>query len=631
MTLKSPKITFTFAFSILLSFIVMNTQTLSFAQSCCPGTPNLLQNYNSDFQDPIPPNGIPPGFLNDNNFVTNPTGGGAYLIVESRNYGACSGVNKQWDHTIGDVGGRFLWFDTPSWASATNPAIAWKPWNPSLPAGSQDLITVLPNTEYVFGVWVRDLGRNTNCTSGGAPLVGLRINGVDMIEIDLGNLTSPCCPEWIWLCTTWNSGNNTTALLYVESRRGTGFTDLGIDDLYFGLPLDTAPFLGADTSICLGDTLTYHTPYPNAITIWNDIDTNQQFNITHAGTYWAEIHVGNCIITDTIHISEGESPQFTLGEDTIICDGSFLTISPQSIPPGDIHFLWSDNSQDSFITVSQTGWVWLEMSNSCGTHRDSIYIEFSPSPIVQLPSDIKKCLLLEEQIEIHADIQPSNGVYNYLWSSTAPISNPNDSVLFFVADPGIYILRLKVTNQLGCVGKDSMTIEILNPIHIDVQPSSATINYGDSIQLLASGATNYVWTPDIWLDNSFIANPIAQPLENIVYTVKGSNSEGCKDSAQVKITLEYPYDIFIPNAFSPNSDGINDIFQIIGTGKWKLHDFNIYNRYGFLVFKTIDRKEGWDGTYKGKLADQGVYFYYIKIKLPNGELKEFKGDLTLFR
>ena len=95
--------------------------------------------------------------------------------------------------------------------------------------------------------------------------------------------------------------------------------------------------------------------------------------------------------------------------------------------------------------------------------------------------------------------------------------------------------------------------------------------------------------------------------------------------------MEYESNSVMPNAFTPNGDGLNDVFKIEGIEYEKINAFKIFNRYGQLVFETTDGKKGWDGTMKGKIAPAGVYFYQISLALPLGGTKNFKGDVSLIR
>ncbi|MBX2903450.1 MAG: gliding motility-associated C-terminal domain-containing protein [Chitinophagales bacterium] len=268
---------------------------------CCSNGVNLLANYNPDFSAPYTT--TPPGFTNSNTYSVT-LGPGYYSIITSRNYGACAST-PEFDHTSGNTSGKFLWFDTPNWASAGNPAIAWKPFNPLLPPGSQDLLTVVPNTTYVFSCWIRDLARNPDCVSGGAPIMGLRINGTDMAQVNLATpVPGQCCPEWVYMCASWNSGNSTTALIQIESRTGSGFTDLGIDDVYFGSTAFGANInLGNDTTICTGQSLTLQANLPNSTNVWSDGSTGNTLTVSTSGLYWVEVTQNGCISRDSIVVN----------------------------------------------------------------------------------------------------------------------------------------------------------------------------------------------------------------------------------------------------------------------------------------------------------------------------------------
>ncbi|HMN32788.1 MAG TPA: gliding motility-associated C-terminal domain-containing protein [Chitinophagaceae bacterium] len=158
-----------------------------------------------------------------------------------------------------------------------------------------------------------------------------------------------------------------------------------------------------------------------------------------------------------------------------------------------------------------------------------------------------------------------------------------------------------------------------------------TIYLGDHVQLMASGAPFYYWTPTTYLTYSQSNSPIATPLEDITYTVTGvSILQGCPQTASVNIKVVQP-DVVLPNAFTPNGDGVNDIFRVVGRNFINLQEFKIFNRWGVELFSTSDINKGWDGTYKGVPQDPGVYFYQIRVAYPNGKTQNLKGDVTLIR
>lgn len=114
--------------------------------------------------------------------------------------------------------------------------------------------------------------------------------------------------------------------------------------------------------------------------------------------------------------------------------------------------------------------------------------------------------------------------------------------------------------------------------------------------------------------------------------LEGMNQWGCIDSASVAIDIDYTVNEFIPTGFTPNGDGLNDIFRIGNVKYDKLIDFSVFNRWGQLVYhNTWDVKEGWDGTFNGVPQGIGTYYYNIILGTPNGKTKNFKGEVTLIR
>jgi gliding motility-associated-like protein len=161
---------------------------------------------------------------------------------------------------------------------------------------------------------------------------------------------------------------------------------------------------------------------------------------------------------------------------------------------------------------------------------------------------------------------------------------------------------------------------------------SQTISYGSSLQLNADNALYYMWKPDDGsLSNPNINNPVASPLVPTTYTVYGMDIHGCSDSASLTIDLTYG-NIFIPDAFTPNGDGLNDYFNIGNLGYYKLDEFSVYNRWGQRIFYTSNSEsKGWDGTFNGIQQDMDVYNYLIVVTAPDGTGHTFKGDVTLIR
>ena len=454
---------------------------------CCSNGVNLLANYNPDFSAPFVD--VPPGFITANPYTFYPTPG-TYIIVPVRDYGACFST-PQADHTTGDpINGRFLWFDASATASPTTPDLAWQPFDPSLPAGTQSLISVLPNTLYVFSCWIRDLAREPDCISGGSPLMGLRINGVELAEVDLGLITDPCCPQWTYLCAEWNSGENTNALIQIESRRADGWNDLGIDDVYFGTTTEALQFsLGADTTICEGASLLLSDNIENSTNFWSDYSSGDSLHVTSPGTYWLEVTKNNCKARDSITVTMGLLPEINLGNDTSFCNQNEFLITPTNIGGQISNYVWQNNSTSNSFITNISGNYWLQASNSCGVSGDTINLLFF-QPIIPIDS-LFICPGTAYTLS-NGTIQNSPGTYpdtlnilghlgcdsiiqrvinwypiNFDTIQVALCSGASfiSSSGLTLTQPGFYLDTLSNQNHFGCDSLQVIEIQIILPIN----------------------------------------------------------------------------------------------------------------------------------------------------------------------
>jgi gliding motility-associated-like protein len=219
----------------------------------------------------------------------------------------------------------------------------------------------------------------------------------------------------------------------------------------------------------------------------------------------------------------------------------------------------------------------------------------------------------------------------YMWTPALGLTNPN------IADPiaspattTVYTLSVSDPGSL-CTVTMKVKIEVIDAVLTNVSLDQ-TIKYGSSVQLNADNAKFYFWTPDDGsLNNANINNPFATPTTPTTYIINGIDKYGCRATDSVRIDLTYD-DVFIPDAFSPNNDGLNDVFRVGNLGYYKLVNMNVYNRWGALIYHSGDgNNKGWDGTFEGTKQDLGVYNYYIILMNPKGEQKTFKGNVTLIR
>ncbi len=165
------------------------------------------------------------------------------------------------------------------------------------------------------------------------------------------------------------------------------------------------------------------------------------------------------------------------------------------------------------------------------------------------------------------------------------------------------------------------------------------IDLGETFELEAivnsEDHVTYEWLPAAGLSCSDCANPTVNITESTVYTVVVTNENGCTATDKVTIHILPKRDIFIPNAFSPNGDGNNDYFTVFtGHNVNTIKALRVFDRWGAEIFGKTElspnnETEGWDGTYKGKLMEPGVYVYYVEVEYIDGKTKIHSGDLNI--
>ncbi|RYD91129.1 MAG: T9SS type B sorting domain-containing protein [Sphingobacteriales bacterium] len=140
------------------------------------------------------------------------------------------------------------------------------------------------------------------------------------------------------------------------------------------------------------------------------------------------------------------------------------------------------------------------------------------------------------------------------------------------------------------------------------------------------------WTPAPLFPNQTAPTQTNTPVATTSYSVTGTDANGCAATGSVTVTVNQPVsnDIFVPNYFTPNNDGRNDILYFYGSSVTAL-DFRIFNQWGEQVFASSDKGRGWDGSAGGKAQPVGVYMYVAKATLANGETRTLKGSINLIR
>ncbi len=188
------------------------------------------------------------------------------------------------------------------------------------------------------------------------------------------------------------------------------------------------------------------------------------------------------------------------------------------------------------------------------------------------------------------------------------------------------------TPAAGQCGTSSQITIVVNPLPGLIMEPDTTIAPGTSTTLNPSVTGNivaYQWNPSTGLNDPTIKNPVANPVVTTVYTLNITDDKGCEASGSMKVTVAAGTSkISVPNAFSPNGDGINDTWVIPNLSAYPGVTVDVYNRYGQLVFHSENNNKNWDGTYNGRPLPMATYYYIID---PKNNEKKIAGSVTIFK
>ncbi len=339
-----------------------------------------------------------------------------------------------------------------------------------------------------------------------------------------------------------------------------------------------------------------------------------------------------CTTTDTQSVQINKLPVAFAGSDTIICANTKVSLG--TTPVSGYLYSWFPSNTLDLPTAANplaspvaptTTYIQNITDKLTGCkNADTVMVTMLAPAIANAGNDVKICRYDTMQIGA-ALIQGQT----YSWkpalgltttTSSAPYSSPAQSTT--------YTLTVKAYHCPEVSDEVEVTVYALPMVEAG---ENDTINLGESIQLSASGAMQYTWTPDYALNNVGIYNPIAQPDSSLWYVVSGTDLHGCVNKDSIHIRVVKP-GFWLPRAFTPDSNGINDVFYLRGSGISQL-DFRIYNQWGEILFSSQSTQQGWDGRHQlsGNPLPAGLYVYSIKGKLSTGAYLDLQDRVQLIR
>jgi gliding motility-associated-like protein len=239
-------------------------------------------------------------------------------------------------------------------------------------------------------------------------------------------------------------------------------------------------------------------------------------------------------------------------------------------------------------------------------------------------------------IRLHAG---SNLAETYLWSPATGLDNPSspDPV---ATPPASTTYTVTTTSKGSCQTAQAQVSVVVHDNPVIDAGDDLTVPTGSVVTLAPTGSQDIIswnWSPAEYLSCTSCQSPTVTPRSNMLYTVQVANSFGCTSSDSLKLNLVCDEGkVFIPNTFTPNGDGQNDLFYPRGRGVKSVLYFRIYNRYGQLVFESTrfqlnDSSSGWNGTMQGKKLDPGVFIYTTEMVCDNDKIFKLSGNVTLLR
>ena len=348
-----------------------------------------------------------------------------------------------------------------------------------------------------------------------------------------------------------------------------------------------------------------------------------------------------CTRTATGTVGLTDNMFLTLGPDVTICAEASVTFDPQTNPETNI-FTWTGINGTATSTIANPSVknavarpldtaTYVLHAQWGGCERwDTIVVNVLRKPVANAGQDTAICD--NTYAILRGSSSNLSGTVNYAWTGAGNIEFPSQAVTR-VYPPGndqVFTYTLTITDNYGC------NFSVTDKVDVRVQPpvpayagNDTTAVSGMPHQLFASGGDDYLWSPAGPLNNATAQNPLATLTGDQKFIVRVTDFAGCigYDTVFVKVYAGPAY--YIPNAFTPNGDGLNDVFRPVPAGIARTEYFRIFNRFGETIFETNQYMKGWDGTYKGKKQPIGAYVWVIKGIDRNGKPVEMKGTVML--
>jgi gliding motility-associated-like protein len=422
---------------------------------------------------------------------------------------------------------------------------------------------------------------NASCSSTSAPLSSYTAAGNWPSNID-GNFV-------YWTNNQPNYANNGCSILGIQTTGDTTAVACSSFSWYGNLYTSstnlathtTINHLGFDSIITLNLTINQPTSSDTIATACNSfVWHNQTFTTSNNTAIFTTTNAVNCDSIVRLNLT--------------INYGDFNAQTSRTCGP----YSWNGNNYQN------SGDYIYQYSNASGcASADTLHLTIAQKP--ELGVDKIDTICFGSSVNLETYFPATNFTDNWTFNQTRINSIQN------VTESGNYQLIRLVTS--GCSDTANVNLIVRPKIIANAgQDGIAAINF--PYQLIGSGTGQYSWSPSLVLNDPNIANPIAIIQSNTTFVLTITNDAGCSDNDTVNIKAMEGPQVYLPTAFTPNGDRLNEKIKPICVGISRFDYFRIFNRYGVLLFETNKIGEGWDGYYKGKRQPSGNYISSVKVK-----------------
>lgn len=328
-----------------------------------------------------------------------------------------------------------------------------------------------------------------------------------------------------------------------------------------------------------------------------------------------------CEITGTVRVEVVPAVPAPVLEDLLICAGS----SVQLHAPFADWYVWhpapglqETNIQSPTVSPSEPTTYIVECGNACGSMMDTVFVDLIEVQALAWPDTV---ICPGTSIRLHA-----SGGATYSWqpplqlddaTSQDPLCTPYEAMEYTVT----------VTDDHGCDAEAGLEVRVHPWPFVDAGPDIIA-DYGREVQLFATGAGSFQWSPYSLAWPADAPDPVTKPEESTLYTVVLVDENGCRATDEVWVILNGSF--FVPNAFTPNGDGLNDLFGAWGKEIAEIEMY-VFDRWGMQVFQSNDLDHRWDGRLDGRECPPDIYVWRVDLVERNGAARTVHGHVTLVR